>query len=349
MFCQNLNDEIEESHHMSCGEAWLQEILAFLSLICSLFVLIITVIKFKKNLLNNLIIHILISEIIDEINILLSIFMDVQGKPNFENYHRKMIICFSQIFIAVFSCLWTLTASFFISLKLYDVIINKNKIFKDGSFMSKYTTLISIAGPTIISYIIWLAQTLYQANEFSMDDSYKKSQNTKKKHFRMGFCWVNKYLSITLFIIATILIAGNIYFSLYKGFFFIRTKKKNLKEKNDESINNNNQQISKMSQIQTTLFLYPTVAGFLWALFFLFKLMFEIYIEKRTKSPLSWIFSFYISIRQITYIVMYFITQPKLRRYAFLVLTFQVCKKKKKRSISFITNDVYSINPIVPN
>ena len=349
MFCKDSNDRVI-SRNMSCGEAWLQEILAFLSLICSLFVLIITIIKFKNNLLNNLIIHVLISEIIDIINILLSIFMDAQGPANFENYHGKMIVCFSQIFISVFSCLWTLTASFFISLKLYDLIINKNKIFKDGSFMSKYTTLISIAGPTIISYIIWLAQVLYQANGFSMDDSYKKPKDARKRHFRMGFCWINNYLSIALFIIATLLIAGNFYFSLFKGFFFIRKKKNNLKEKNDENLSNNNQQISQMKQIQTTLFLYPTIAGFLWALFFILKLIFEISSKNRINSVFSWFFSFFISTRQIAYILIYFLTQPKLKRFAFLVFTFQVCKnKKKKRTISLITNDVYSMTPIFSN
>ena len=118
MFCNESKQR--EKNTMSCGEIWLQEIVTFISLICTLFVLIISFINLKRSLFDKLIMHILISEMIDQINILLSIISDSFGGLNFENVHSKMLVCFSQIFIAIFSCLWTLTASFFISLKLYE-------------------------------------------------------------------------------------------------------------------------------------------------------------------------------------------------------------------------------------
>jgi hypothetical protein len=221
MFCSP--EQIENNFsQMSCEESMLQEILAMISLVFSLFVITISVKKLKKNLMNILIIQILISEMIDEINIILNIFTDVQGPVSFENYHGRMVFCYSQIFIAVFSCLWTLTASFFISFKLYDIIMNKNKIYSDGSFMSKYTPLISIICPGIVSYIIWFIQILAQSGQFDFEKTYEKSKRAPPKHFRMGFCWVYTGLSVVVFVIAIILIFGSFYFSLYKGFCFIK-------------------------------------------------------------------------------------------------------------------------------
>lgn len=77
-----------------------------------------------------LILQIIISEMVDEVNILLGILSYIKGKLNFENYGFRMQICYPQLFLSAFSCLWTLTASFFISLKLYDIIINNNKLFR---------------------------------------------------------------------------------------------------------------------------------------------------------------------------------------------------------------------------
>ena len=344
MFCNESKQR--EKNTMSCGEIWLQEIVTFISLICTLFVLIISFINLKRSLFDKLIMHILISEMIDQINILLSIISDSFGGLNFENVHSKMLVCFSQIFIAIFSCLWTLTASFFISLKLYDVIIKKNTIFKEGSFLNKNTILLSISFPILISYIIWMIQVIGQAEEFSMEDQYNKNIVKVKKHFKMGFCWVHKYLSIVICTIATVLICGNFYFSMIKGYFFLKNAKKEY-EKNSPLRTNNISQIDSLNKIKKNLFLYPTVASILWAIFFIFKLFFELNNEYKTQSIFSWIFSIFISTRQIIYISVYFFTQKKLKIYAYQVLTFKVCKMKKKQNLVELRKQINSSEPIL--
>ena len=339
MFCRDVDTQ------MTCRESMLQEILSIISFICSLFVIIISCKKLKKNLMNILIIQILISEMIDEVNILLSIIADAQGNINFQNYHGRMIVCYSQIFIAVFSCLWTLTASFFISLKLYDIIINKNKIFSEGSVMSKYTPLFTIAGSAVISYIIWFIQVLKQASSFSFDETYDKEKHRNKppKNFKMGFCWVDIYLSITLSILATSLIFGSFYFSIVKGCCFIKQTKEKLQGNNVGRRANVRKKINNMNQIQTTLFLYPTVACLLWAFFFILKLFFDLSKENKRNTVFSWFFSVFISVRQIIYTLVCFLTQPKLKEYAWEVITCKTCKRRKKGKIR-ISKDLLNNN-----
>ena len=83
MFCEEPdNPEFE----MSCSLKKVYETISFISLLGSIFVIYATVKKIKMNLTNILIIQIIISEMLDEINILLGIIADGQGKINFENY-----------------------------------------------------------------------------------------------------------------------------------------------------------------------------------------------------------------------------------------------------------------------
>ena len=58
-----------------------------------------------------------------------------------------------------------------------------------------------------------------------------------------------------------------LYFSLIKGYFFVKKTKEDLKENNDESSPNIKKQISNMNQIQNTLFLYPIISCIIIHLF----------------------------------------------------------------------------------
>jgi hypothetical protein len=302
------------------------------------------------NLMYILILQILISEIIDELNVLSGILMDAQGKPNFENYTDRMMICFTQIYFAVFTCLWTLTASLFISLKLYDIIVYKNKIFKEGSFMSKYTSLISISAPMILSYFIWAIQVSIQNKTLNVDNYYMTNIKRMEKGYqnvRMIFCWVNQGLSIFLFIVCFALIVLNLYFSLFKGYFFVKKTKEDLIENNDESRPSVQRQIKNITKIQNTLFLYPVISCIIWLLFFVLILFFYIFSNYKSKSVFSWIFCIFISIRQIIYTLVYFLTQEKLKEYAILVLTFKTCKKKRIQNINNLSKEAEEVGPII--
>ena len=150
MFCKEHKDA-----SIPCSMKWIYEIISFISLLCSIFVVVVTIKKIKMNIMNILIIEIIISEMVEEVNILLGIISDGIGKLNFENYSYRMHICYPQLFLSIFSCLWTLTASFFISIKLYDIILNENRIFRGNNFLNKNIKLISISIPLIITYIYY--------------------------------------------------------------------------------------------------------------------------------------------------------------------------------------------------
>ena len=301
------------------------------------------------NLIYTLILHILISEIIDELSVLSAIIMDAIGKASFENYQSRMTVCFTQIYLSVFACLWTLTASLFISLKLYDIIVYKNRIFREGSFMSKYTTLISISAPMLLSYLIWAIQVSLQNKNLSVDNYYMSSSKRMEKgtqNVRMIFCWVTQGLSIFLFIVCFVLIVLNLYFSLFKGYFFVKKTKEELIENNDESRPSMQRQIKNITKIQKTLFLYPVISCVIWLLFFILKLFFSIFSSYKSNSIFSWIFCIFISLRQIIYTLVYFLTQEKLKEYAILVLTCKTCKKRQIKNINNLVKDTNEAEPI---
>jgi len=112
MFCQRKDDD---ESTLSCSTKLLSEIISFLSIIFSGMIIYVTAKYTKLNIVNHLILQILISEIIDGVDILLVIFEDAQWPRTYENYCSRRGICFSQIFLSLFVCLWTLIASFFIS------------------------------------------------------------------------------------------------------------------------------------------------------------------------------------------------------------------------------------------
>jgi hypothetical protein len=166
MFCEEpVNPDME----ISCSLKLIYEIISFISLLSSGFVVYATYKNIRMNLFHKLILQIIISEIVDEINILLGIIGDLRGKLIFENYEFRMHTCYLQIFLSVFSCLWTLVASLFISLKIYDIIIKK-RIFTRNNFLNKYIVLITISVPLLISYLFWVIHTISRIDSLHLEN-----------------------------------------------------------------------------------------------------------------------------------------------------------------------------------
>ena len=90
MFCDNDND----GSTLKCSIKTISEIFSFFSIIFTIIVVIITKKQTKMNIINKLIVQILISEIIDGINILLVIIDDAQGDKTFENYVDRTYVFF---------------------------------------------------------------------------------------------------------------------------------------------------------------------------------------------------------------------------------------------------------------
>jgi len=332
MFCEKEDPRIA----MPCSLKWVYEIIAFVSLVCSLFVVIVTSIKIKMNTIHKLIIQIIISEIIDEVNILLSIITDAQGKKTFENYDFRMQICFFQMYLSVFSCLWTLTASLFISIKLYDIIINKNRIFKGKSFINRNVNLITISIPLIMSYIFYIIHVIIRdkgANGEIMT-IYDNKIDSGVQGLKLIFCWLNRQLSIALACVVGLLIIGNLYFSIFKGFIFLKKVKDNIIAQSDEDNPNATTRIKSITQIQGILFLYPIISCVIWIIFFIFIFCFYFkYMEERENPSLvaSVFFCIFMAIRQVIYTFVYFFSQKNLRAYTVLVFKCKTCRKDRKK------------------
>ena len=321
MFCEEpVNPDME----ISCSLKLIYEMISFISLLSSGFVVYATYKNIRMNLFHKLILQIIISEIVDEINILLGIIGDLRGKLIFENYEFRMHTCYLQIFLSVFSCLWTLVASLFISLKIYDIIIKK-RIFTRNNFLNKYIVLITISVPLLISYLFWVIHTVSRIDSLYLENVYVNKIYNKTQLIKLVFCWINKPLSIALACIVALLILGNLYFSFFKGYRFLENFKETILEQNEEE----NPRVKSINKIQRILFLYPIIACIIWITFFLFIFLFYFSYREHTSKGWSVAFCVFMSIRQMIYTLVYFLSQKKLRDYTKLFFTCQTCKKNK--------------------
>lgn len=342
MFCYK--DEEDPDSTLDCSIKIISEICSFLSIIFSIIVIVITKKKTKMIISNKLILQIMISEVLYGINLLLVIFDDAQGPKIFENYNLKTYICFTQIYISVFSCFWTLTASFFLSLKIYDMMVKKNKIFRN-KIMEKNVTFFSVALPFVLSYIFWLIQVISQANKLdnvSKELYYQK--NHSHDHFRHMHCWFNETRNYVIFTLAIILIASNFFLTI-KGSTIIKEMSDELKETNEKyGTNKLQKKIDDVEHIKKSLWVYPITSGIIWITFFILQILFTRQIRN---TFLSWIYCLFISVRQSLYGIIFLYTQKDIRAQFIKTL---LCKDRKKGRRTFgIINDIKSEGKIMPD
>jgi hypothetical protein len=339
MFC-HIKEE-DKGRCMGCGYKIISEIISFLAVIFSIFVIVITVRKTKMNIINKLIVQILISEVLDGLNILLVIFDDYQGSRIFENYNSKTYICYSQIFLSLFTCLWTLSASFFISLRIYDIMVKKNKIFKN-KIVEKYVLFLSFAIPLFFSYFFWLIQVYLQSKkikDLSKEKYYQKHHS--HDHIKHMYCWFQSEISITIFVIVVILIGANVFLSIIKGSSFVRKISVELKdnqEKYEEQDNRLQKKIDNMDHIQKSLWIYPIASGVLWALFFIIQIFFD--SVTNSNVILSLLYCVIISVRQVIYVLIFLYTHKDIQTQLIKVLLCKNKQKKRYRDDKSIMNDI---------
>ena len=333
MFCKDSNN------NLSCSKKTFSEIVSIISLIFSLFIIYISMKKIKMNITNKLILQIIISEVLDGINIILAIFFDAFGDYTFENYPDRMGICLTQIYLGVFSCLWNLFSSLFISLRIYDRMENKNRIFKN-KFMYEYTTTMSYGIPCIISYIIWTIQVLNQSDTLKKKeyDDFYPAKSFRSDFFRYMYCWVSNWNNNMLFCLCIILIAANFYFSIFKSVIFIKKVSDEIEEKEDSGRKSIQNKMKKINQMMWSLILYPVVSGIIWLFYFIFQILAGYGNEPNASDKLknfirngigSWILIIIISFRQFIFTLLFFLTQGSLKKYAYNYIT---CKNAKKKS-----------------
>ena len=329
MFCKNVSKS-----SLSCSLKWVSEIISIGSIIFNTLVIIPTCQQKKLNVTDKLILQIIVSEIIDGFDILLIVLDDSIWPRTFENFYFRRGICFSQIFLSLFSCLWTLIASFFISLRIYDLSVKKNTIFKKK--IMKKTLVFSILIPFFISFCFWIGQIKLQVDiteSLSLDSLYKPS-GSSRSHFRHMHCWYEKDTHYIIFAIALLLISAEFFFS-GKGISVMCNIKMQLTEALDiDGSFHIQKKKSDVEYIIRTLWVYPVTSAILWLLFFILQIIF--FYSLKEIFSLSLIYCIIISIRQFIYTLVFLFTQKKIRKEFIRFITFR--SKKKDESI------IYGIN-----
>jgi hypothetical protein len=255
----------------------------------------------------------------------------MQWPRTYENYFSRRGICFSQIFLSLFVCLWALISSFFISLRIYDITGKKNMFKKK---IMKKVNVFTIFSAIFVSFWFWVGQTYYQAHALANVpfDNYYQQERTHY-HFRHMHCWYETQVSYAIFAIALCLIIGNIFFSV-KGILVMRNIKVNLTEELD--LNGSIDVSRKKSEVESvirTLWIYPVTSAVLWLLFIILQIFFD---NEFKGTALSIIYVILISVRQPIYALVFLFTQRNIKK---VFINFFLCKNKKK--------DKSKINPLI--
>ena len=90
-----------------------------------------------------------------------------------------------------------------------------------------------------------------------------------------------------------------------------------------------NQQLKYIDQVQKVLFLYPTISFIIYIIFFIFIFVYRFHYFERQNIAFSIFFCIIMSIRQIIYTLVFFLSQKKLRVFTKLFFTCKTCKKEK--------------------
>ena len=334
MFCYRKGDPST----VSCESKLVSELISLFSIIFSGIVIYVTAKYTKLNIVKHLILQILISEIIDGVDILLVIIEDAQWPRTFENYFTRRGICFTQIFLSLFVCLWTLISAFFISFRIYDITKN-NTIFKKKLMKNihYFVALFSF----LISFCFWVGQILFQAKqlEYSLDYLYQVSRT--HRHFRHMHCWFEKDTNYVIFSIVLILIGFSIFFSI-KGILVLKNIKNKITEELEFDDSNSkflNKKKSDIAKIIRTLWIYPVISAILWIIFFIFQIV-SYYTINRF---LSLVYVITISVRQPIYTIVFLLTQKTIKKEFINFVTFKTCKKRKNRSVINPINQINSV------
>ena len=327
MFCKEKGDDST----LPCKVRLVSEIISIISIIFSSFIIHITRTRTKMNIINKLIIQILISELIDGIDILLVIVDDALGDKTFENYFIRRGVCWSQIFLSLFVCLWTLTSSFFISFRLYDITVKKGAIFRKPIFQK--INILSIGVPMFVTFWFWYGQTIYQSKGYD-NLPYERYYLQKRihDHFRHMHCWYEKSVNYALFGIVILIIAAAVFFSV-KGIIVMKDIHSKLNDEMEVGRTNTvDKRKSNVQYIINTLWIYPITSGILWILFFILQICYDNGVK--TKAT-SYVYCIVISVRQLIYALVFLFTQRDIKQKSIQCLT---CKSRKKRKSIIITN-----------
>ena len=297
--------------------------------------------KLDKVIANQFIIQLTISEMINNLNSFFIIVFNSIGTKQ-EKYSERMRVCYSQMFTGLFSNFYTLSSSFLIAFRIYDVLYNNSKIFKKPNNVRK-AKLFSFYVSVLLSYVIWMIQ-------MSKFQTYKYSSVF---YFKIISCSVGFEMDIVVIILYILFILAISFFSI-KSIIFMKQFKERLAENDEplyeeEDVEGNEDQIKKAKKIQKHLILFPLITFILFTMLVIEKLL-ALTIKNGTESQKTVIIICYVLyvissvLRGIIFVLVYLFTHDFFRE-VFIEL---ICCSKCKNSNNDNQIDNKSTTSLVP-
>lgn len=317
--------------------AWIMTTFSFL---CSFVVLlIINSNQMKKNLTNNFIFHITISEMINNLTILSSIWQELIG-PKDGKYEERMRICYSQIFSGLFSNLFTLFSSLLISYRIYDLLIYNSKIFKQEKNV-KTAKFISFYFSFIVAFLVWIIQMAYFQN-------YSSSAN---KYFRVLACWGDDNLDFFVLSLFVLFLLVTSYLSI-KSYCYVGKFTKSIGEvgtNSSEEETKAQSQIEKAKAVQRRLIIYPITTIILYFFIIAHRIIARMAKNNSLMTCLTFIlYTIPTCLRGVIFIIVYSGAQEPFRKALWELLTCKKCKTKQEE-IPNEDRSILSMSTILDN
>jgi hypothetical protein len=181
-----------------------------ISLIFLLFCILRMILaKHKKTFLTNLILLIFSSEVVNDISKLLQLikycFLDKRDERDFNCHDTpRGIICQIQIAISMYSDFCSLLGTLLLSLRCYDIIINRNSFFNKGK-NAMFSIIFIIAISVALSIII----LIIDREVLDAKLAYRYDIRDRCSYW----CWLRHETSIICFILYWIILIFNIVFA----------------------------------------------------------------------------------------------------------------------------------------
>lgn len=191
--------------------------------------------KQKKSFLTNVILLIFFSEVVNVISKLLQLlkyqFEDERDDKSFDDYdNERGIICQIQIVTSMFSDFCSLLGTLLLSLRCYDIIINKRRFFDEGK-NAIYSIIFVIIISIILSIIILFIDRVISRHKVS----YRYDLRDRCSYW----CWLQHYSSLGCFGLYWIILILNIIY-VCKTNEYLKSGYNKLIEKSTLSFESNN-------------------------------------------------------------------------------------------------------------
>ena len=309
------------------------ELCAYIFNSISLFSSLCIIIKIYSNknqhvqISNQFILHITFSEMLNSITILSSILMHIIGTKE-EKYTERMRVCYTQIFTGLFANFYTLSSSFLIAFRIYDLLLNNSLIFKETNNV-RIAKLVLFYGSLLISYIFWVIQLNLQNYE-----------QTSTKLLKVLSCWVSDYPDLIVIVIYIVLLTVICYFCA-KGSCFITRYANTINQ--DNTNETETEEIEKVKAIQRRLIFFPISCIIIFALIIAHRFIVRVAKGDEFLTTITFIlYTIPTSLRGFIFAIVYFGALQRIKQSFVDIFCCKICKKKKIPTLNsfFILEDM---------